>query len=89
MFGKECKMALAISRAENGTRQCDRINVNNNKSVDVGLFQVNSIHFKKGYTLKDLADCDTNIKIAYEIYKSSGWHPWVAFKNGSYKKFLN
>lgn len=81
-------MALAVSHAENGTRQCDRVNVNNNKSIDVGLFQLNSIHFKKGYTLKDFADCEKNIKIAYEIYKRQGWQPWVAYTSGAYKKFI-
>jgi hypothetical protein len=81
-------MALAVSQAENGTRQCDRINVNNNKSVDVGIFQLNSIHFKKGYTLKDFADCKQNIQIAYSIFKQQGWTPWSAYNNNSYKKFL-
>jgi len=81
-------MALAVSQAENGTRQCDRLNVNNNKTVDVGIFQLNSIHFKKGYTLTDFIDCKKNVEIAYEIYKKQGWTPWVAYKNGSYKKFL-
>lgn len=81
-------MALAVSHAENGTRQCDRFGVNNNKTIDVGLFQINSIHLKKGYKLSDVMDCDKNIKIALEIFKRQGWKPWVAYTNGAYKKFI-
>lgn len=82
-------MALAVSRAENGTRQCDRFGINTNKTIDVGVFQINTVHLKKGYTLQDLADCKKNIDIAYDIFKAQGWTPWVAHNNGSYKKFLN
>lgn len=87
-FGPACKMALAISQAENGTRQCDRFGVNTNKTLDVGVFQINTVHLKKGYTLNQLADCHTNIDIAYDIYKAQGWKPWVAYQNQSYKRFL-
>ena len=54
----------------------------------IALFQINTAHLKKGYTLNQLADCHTNIDIAYDIYKAQGWSPWVAYKNGAYKKFL-
>ena len=76
VFGKkECANALAISHAENGTRQCDRININKNGSFDVGIFQINSIH---GYPLKDLVDCDKNIQYAYKIFTEQGnWSAWV------------
>lgn len=87
-FGKDCKLALAVSQAENGTRQCDRMNVNTNKTVDIGIFQINTVHLKKGYTLSDLIDCKKNVDIAYKIYKQQGFAPWVAYTNKSYRKFL-
>lgn len=87
-FGKDAKVALAVSHAENGTRQCDRIHVNNDKSVDIGIFQLNSVHFAKGYSVKDFANCKKNIEIAYQIFQKQGWSPWVAYKNNSYKKYL-
>lgn len=87
-FGKDAAMALAISHAENGTRQCDRFHVNNDKSIDAGVFQINSIHMTKGYTLKDLTDCKKNIEIAKQLYDKQGWTPWTTFKNKSYLKFL-
>lgn len=87
-FGSDCKMAVAVSQAENGTRQCDRIVIEPNNTVSVGLFQVNSIHFKK-YPLSQLITCHGNVDAAKEIYDTWGsWQPWSVYKNGSYKRFL-
>lgn len=77
-------MALAISQAENGTRECKRIHVNSDGSKDVGVFQLNSIHANKG----NIFDCTENIKIAYQIFKRQGWTPWTVYKSGIYKKYL-
>lgn len=81
-------MALAVSQAENGTRQCDRMNWNTNKTVDFGVFMINTVHLKKGYTITDLTNCHKNVDIAYTIYKSSGWTPWVVYNTNAYKKYL-
>lgn len=88
VFGKDCKMALAVSQAENGTRKCDRFGVNTNKTIDFGVFQINTVHLKKGWTVAELIDCHKNIDYAYEIYQAQGWHPWVAYQNGNYKQYL-
>lgn len=85
MFGKDAKMALAISQAENGTRKCDRIHVNKDQSKDIGIFQINEKwHGHKG----NLLECTENILIAYQIFKSSGWSAWTVYKTNSYKRFL-
>lgn len=81
-------MALAISQAENGTRQCDRTNINKNNSLDIGVFQINTVHLKKGWKLTDLTDCHKNVDYAYTIFKAQGWTPWVTYNIGAYKKFL-
>lgn len=87
-FGEDCKMALAISQAENGTRQCDRVSKpNTNGTVDTGVFQINDVHLKKGYTREQFKDCLTNIKIAKQIYLASGWNAWSTYKSGAYRKF--
>jgi hypothetical protein len=88
VFGHDCRLALAVSQAENGTRQCDRFGVNTNKSIDAGIFQINSVHLKKGWKLSDLLDCHKNVDYAKQIFDAQGWEPWVAYTNGSYKKFL-
>lgn len=85
----ECKTALAVSKAENGTRQPDRFNVNTNGTIDVGIFQINSMHFKKeGCSLAEIVIAERNVDCAYQIWKVQRWSPWVAFKNGNYLGML-
>lgn len=84
IFGSDAKMALAISQAENGTRQCDR----EGKTKDHGIFQINQVHLNR-WTIEQLKDCTENIKIAHLLFHEQGWTPWVAYTNGSYKKYLS
>ena len=35
-----------------------------------------------------LLDATNNVQYAYELYKSSGWKPWSAYTNGSYKRYI-
>jgi len=88
-FGiEDYKIAISIAKAESGLRE-DAIHINNNGTIDVGIFQINSIHFTKEFCqLKDVASTKGNIDCAYEIYKASGWSPWVAFNNGNFKNEL-
>lgn len=88
-FDWDCKTALAVATAESGMR-CDAQNINKGtNSLDLGLFQINSVHLRKGWKVAELLDCTTNINRAYEIYKGSGWQAWSAYKNQSYKRHLN
>ena len=81
----ECKTALAVSLAENGTRQRDRFNINTNGTIDVGIFQINSIHFdKEGCALYQIVDPIQNTDCAYKIWQESGWSAWVAFTTYGY-----
>jgi len=84
----DCKTALAVAKAESGMR-CDAQNVNTNGSVDAGLWQVNSIHLKKGWKLADLLDCFKSTDYAYELYQAQGFSPWVAYSSKAYLKYLN
>lgn len=86
-FGEACKTALAISMAESHQRP-DALNKNKNGSYDVGVFQVNSVHFTK-CSLAQLADARGNVDCAYELYKTQGWTPWATYNDKSYKKYLN
>lgn len=81
----ECKTALAVAKAESGMR-CDALNVNDDGSVDFSVFQLNSVHLKKGgeWTLENMANCHKNVDLAYGMWLEQGWSPWVAFLSGSY-----
>lgn len=86
-WGKDTPEALAVFRAESGLR-CDAYNVNTNGTVDVGLAQINSVHFGDNFTIADAVDCEKNLDKAYEIWKQQGWTPWVAYLNRSYLAHL-
>jgi len=49
-----------------------------------GLFQLACF---RG-TQEQLLDPETNIQMAYELWKREGWRPWGAYTNNSYKRFL-
>jgi hypothetical protein len=86
-FGTDCKMALAVAKAENATWQCDRFGINKNGTLDWGLFQINTIHLKN-VDLKSLLDCEANVDFAYKLFKAQGWQPWVAYTSKAYLKFM-
>jgi len=80
----DCKIALGVAQAESGFRE-DAININDNGTIDVGIFQINSVHFKQeGCTLQDVVYQNKNVECAYKIFKASGWSAWTAWKSGSY-----
>lgn len=83
VWGKDARIGLAIAKAESGLR-CEAYHFNTNGTVDHSVFQLNSVHIKRG----NLADCKENVRIAYEIYKEQGGNPWVVFWNKSYLKYL-
>lgn len=84
-FGQfNCQMALSIARAESGIRE-EAVNINTNNTIDVGIYQINSVHFKKeGCSLKELTDQYKNVDCAYSIWKVQGWNPWVAYTTKAY-----
>jgi hypothetical protein len=84
VFGKQGSTAIKIAKAESGMR-CDAVTNEPNKTVSIGLFQINSVHYKK-YKLTDVSSCRGNIDIAKQIYDDwGGWEAWSTYKNGSYK----
>lgn len=79
----ECKTALAVAQAESGMRE-DAWNHNSNNTLDIGLFQINSIHWKKeGCSLKELVTVEGNVACAYKLFQESGWGIWAVVQNGS------
>lgn len=83
-FPENPEIMIAIAKAESGMNP-SAVNKNTNGSVDLGLFQINSIH---GYDELSLFDAKKNIKAASEVYDKQGLRAWSSFTNGAYKKFL-
>ena len=76
------EVMLAIMMAESSCNP-NALNTNSDGSNDSGLFQINSIHKKP-----NRENPETNVRYAYQIYKSQGLNAWVAYTNKSYLKFM-
>ena len=90
-FGADCRIALAIQRAENPQGKCEIYHYNSNGTLDWGYFQINTVHLERpGLNLRDLLDCKANIDFAYQLYQEKGgFSPWSTFKSGRYREFLS
>ena len=84
-FGNHGNIAVAVAKAESGLR-ANAVHQNNNGTIDVGCWQVNSIHLKKdNLTLEILLDCKKATDWVFDnLYLYQGFNPWVAFTSGSY-----
>lgn len=89
-FGSDCRIALAIQRAENPQGKCEIYHYNTNGTLDWGYFQINTVHLdRKDLNLRDLLDCRANIDFAYQLYlEKRGFTPWSTYNSGIYRRFL-
>jgi len=90
VFGPDCRLALAIQRAENPQGKCEIYHYNPDGTLDWGYFQINTVHLQRpGLNLRDLLDCKANIDFAYQLYREKGgFTPWSTFNNGRYRQFM-
>jgi hypothetical protein len=90
-FGPDCRVALAIQRAENAAGKCEIYHYNSDGTLDWGYFQINTVHLKRpGLNLRDLLDCKANIDFAYQLYKErGGFTPWSTYKDGRYLRYMH
>lgn len=91
IFGNDCRVALAIQRAENPQGKCETYHYNSDGTLDWGYFQINTVHLQRpGLNLRDLLDCKANIDFAYQLYQEKkGFTPWSTYNNGKYRQFLS
>jgi hypothetical protein len=89
-FADDCRVALAIQRAENPQGKCEIYHYNSDGTLDWGYFQINTVHLKRpGLNLRDLLDCKANIDFAYQLYRErGGFTPWSTYNSGMYRKFI-
>ena len=85
LWGDKCQEALKVQSCENGTLDPERVNTSNkDKSVDKGIFQINSIHqvriekiFNQSYK-EAMGSPWKNIIFAYIKYQEEGFRPWYS-----------
>jgi len=89
-FGPDCRVALAIQRAENAAGKCEIYHYNTDGTLDWGYFQINTVHLKRpGLNLRDLLDCKANIDFAYQLFREKGgFTPWSTYKDGRYLRYM-
>ena len=89
-FGTDCRLALAIQRAENAPGKCEIYHYNTDGTLDWGYFQINTVHLQRNdLNLRDLLDCKANIDFAYKLYvEKGGFTPWATYNSGKYRQFL-
>ena len=89
-FGSDCRVALAIQRAENPQGKCEIYHYNSDGTLDWGYFQINTVHLKRpGLNLRDLLGCKSNIDFAYQLFQEKGgFSPWSTYNSGRYRQFL-
>ena len=90
-FGADCRVALAIQRAENPQGKCEIYHYNSDGTLDWGYFQINTVHLKRPrLNLRDLLDCKANIDFAYQLYREKGgFTAWSTFNDGKYRRFMS
>ena len=80
VFGSsDGKKAIQVATCESGLNP-KASNVNTNRSVDRGIFQINSIHRGTLYPSHEeprLYEEDYNIWVAKKLRDRDGWDPWV------------
>lgn len=78
-------VAASIALAESGGNPNSE-NHNTNGSIDRGLWQINSVH--GGLSTTGVV---ANAKAAVKVFDEAGknFAPWVTFKTGAYKSFIN
>lgn len=98
IFGKDAKVAIAVSHVECNPRnkQYPGCQLKTSAENSIGIFQINiesdyaKVHFDKipGKTTEEkiewLKDPYHNTLMAFKIFKDSGWYPWSGYTSGLY-----
>lgn len=92
--GNDLNIAVAVALAESGGNP--RAHNATPPDNSYGLMQINMLggmgpERRAKYNLKsneDLYNPATNMRVAYGIFKGSGWKAWTTYTRGTYKKYM-
>lgn len=74
--GENCEVLVNLARCESSLNP-QAYHVNNNKTVDLGLFQWNSVHYSHRITPSCALDVYCSARAANEEIKKGNLHIWV------------
>lgn len=86
-LGSECRIAVAVAKAESGWNTDARLNTSAEDSR--GLWQINwKAH--PNFSGSQLYDPTYNAQAAWTVYGNAGhrWTPWTTYTRGTYERFL-
>lgn len=84
-FGKDCKTAIAVAKAESSLNP-NAIGDTHLSKPSYGLFQISKIYHD--YTVETLLNPVENIRIAKQIKDNGGFERWTTYRTGQYLKYL-
>lgn len=76
--GENCQVLVNLARCESSLND-QAYHVNNNKSVDLGLFQINSVHYGKSITPSCALDVYCSARWSNDQIKKGNGHIWVCW----------
>ncbi len=87
--GNDLNIAIAVAEAESGGK-VGAYNPGGPGDVEnsCGLWQINVLVHPQYDRNRLLNDASYNAHAAFQIWKSSGWNNWGAYKNGSYLVYM-
>lgn len=74
VFGEQAELAKHVAFCESSLNP-EATHKNNDGTIDVGLFQINSIHNQK---TEDMLNYKKNIEYAYKLFLNQGLQPWIS-----------
>lgn len=83
----EAQTAAAVALAESSGNPTAS-HRNSNGSTDFGLWQINSVHSQL-LAGKVWQEPSVNARMAYEVWKGSGWNAWTTYKTGAFRRYAN
>lgn len=84
-FKEDAQTALAVARCESNLNPKAYNGNNTDGSVDKGLYQINSVHYKRMEQLGlDVWKATDNVKFAKILHDEQGFAPWVCYKKLAY-----
>lgn len=90
--GNALVIAVAISLAENGSRNPAAVSpTNSDGSRDHGAWQINDKAHAALIRSGNVNDLNDNARMAYKVYTDAGksFRPWTTFNHGTYKAHLS
>lgn len=85
--GVNVALAVAVSLAESGGKTDAIGGPNSDGTYDYGLWQINSVH--SDLLSSGRWDLPTdNARMAYSVWRASGWHAWTTYNTGAYVSHL-